>query len=155
MMMKAVHTSGFLLLLFLTLIEAFAPSRWPAKESYPNNRHFAETNDADDNDDDISLGAFQARRQQQEEQEQQQQEEDEEKFDGYALRDVIFEKWGKCYDAEFNKVDSFGVPQLYLNILPFHLGGRGNFRHETELDYLCHLQAVVDILEKYNQVGWR
>ena len=28
------------------------------------------------------------------------------------------------------------------NVMPFRLGGR-RFRHETEYDYLCHLQAVV------------
>ena len=28
------------------------------------------------------------------------------------------------------------------NIMPFRLGGK-RFRHETEYDYLCHLQAVV------------
>jgi hypothetical protein len=96
-------------------------------------------------DENVSLEAFQARKQQQEHQE------DEEVFDGYAMRDVLHEKWGKCYDVEFNRVESFGFPQLYLNIMPFHLGGR-RFRHETELDYLCHLQAVVEILDKYEQV---
>ena len=30
------------------------------------------------------------------------------------------------------------------NVMPFRLGGR-RFRHETEYDYLCHLQAVVRI----------
>ena len=38
--------------------------------------------------------------------------------------DVIYEKWGRCYDVDFNKVDSFGFKSLYLNVLPFHLGGR-------------------------------
>ena len=73
-------------------------------------------------------------------------------FDGYAMRGVILEKWGRCYDVDFNRVDSFGFKSLYLNILPFQLGGR-RFRHATELDYLCHLQAVVEILVKYKQVS--
>jgi Domain of unknown function (DUF3067) len=75
-------------------------------------------------------------------------------FDGYALRDVILEKWGSCWDVDFNRVDSFGFRKLYLNVLPFRLEGRGRFRHETELDYLCHLQAVVEILQKYNQLEY-
>lgn len=98
-------------------------------------------------DDDLNLEAFKARKQQ-----QQAQNKDEDTFDGYALRDVICEKWGKCYDVEFNRVDNFGFRQLYLNVMPFHLGGR-RFRHATEFDYLCHLQAVVEILEKYEQVS--
>ena len=71
-------------------------------------------------------------------------EEDEEgtEFDGYALRDVIQDKWGVCYDVDFQPVTTFGFRELYLNVLPFRLGGK-RFRHETELDYLCHLQAVV------------
>lgn len=109
------------------------------------------SDDDDNGDDDISLEAFQARKREQ--QEKAREEEIEETFDGYAMRDVILEKWGKCYDVDFNRVDSFGFRNLYLNIMPFHLGGR-RFRHETELDYLCHLQAVVEILEKYGQIPY-
>ena len=106
-----------------------------------------------DEDDDVSLEAFQARKKKQELQRAEElAKEEEDSFDGYALRDVILEKWGKCYDVDFNRVDSFGFRQLYLNIMPFHLGGR-RFRHETELDYLCHLQAVAEILDKYDQVS--
>lgn len=107
--------------------------------------------EGEDDGDDLDMEAFQARKKQQEDAKQQQ--DDEEEFDGYALRDVIYEKWGKCYDVDFNRVDSFGFRTLYLNVLPFHLGGR-RFRHETEMDYLCHLQAVVEILEKYDQLGY-
>jgi hypothetical protein len=80
--------------------------------------------------------------------------EDGKDFDGYDLRDVIFEKWGGCYDLEFQPVDSFGFREIYLNVLPFKLGARGRWRHETELDYLMHLQAVVEILGKYNQLEY-
>ena len=106
---------------------------------------------SEDDDTELDMDAFQARKQKHEEASN--EVEDEETFDGYALRDVIVEKWGKCYDVDFNRVDSFGFRSLYLNVLPFHLGGR-RFRHETELDYLCHLQAVVEILEKYDQIGY-
>eukprot|EP00550_Attheya_septentrionalis_P001582 CAMPEP_0198293482 /NCGR_PEP_ID=MMETSP1449-20131203/17342_1 /TAXON_ID=420275 /ORGANISM="Attheya septentrionalis, Strain CCMP2084" /LENGTH=237 /DNA_ID=CAMNT_0043993073 /DNA_START=244 /DNA_END=958 /DNA_ORIENTATION=+ len=80
-------------------------------------------------------------------------EEKEEEFDGYAMRDVIYEKWGACFDVDFQRVDAFGMRELYLNVLPFRLGSR-RFRHDTELDYLCHLQAIVEILEKYDQLGY-
>lgn len=100
---------------------------------------------------DVSLDSFQARNRQDEAQKQMSKRPKDEEFDGYALRDVIYEKWQLCYDVDFNRVDSFGFRCLYLNILPFHLGGR-RFRHESEMDYLCHLQAVVEILQKYDQV---
>ncbi|KAL7454711.1 hypothetical protein ACHAWC_006323 [Mediolabrus comicus] len=79
--------------------------------------------------------------------------EEEEEFDGYAMRDAILNKWGECFDVDFNRVDSYGFRSVYLNILPFRLGGK-RFRHETELDYLCHLQAVVEILQKYDQLDY-
>jgi hypothetical protein len=72
-------------------------------------------------------------------------------FDGYALRDVIREKWGRCYDVEFQR--AFVVRGVYLNVLPFYLGRRP-FRHSSEYGYLCHLQAVVDILAKYDQLDY-
>lgn len=100
-----------------------------------------------DSDDDVSLEGFQRAKQKLEEEKETEVQE----VDGYFLRDVIYEKWGYCYDVDFNRVDVFGFRELYLNVLPFHLGGR-RFRHETELDYLCHLQAVVEILQKYDQV---
>ena len=73
-------------------------------------------------------------------------------FDGYAFRNLILEKWGECYDVDFNRVDSFGFRQIYLNVYPFKMGGRGKWRHETELDYLMHLQAIVEILQRYGQL---
>jgi Domain of unknown function (DUF3067) len=74
-------------------------------------------------------------------------------FDGYDFRDIIYAKWGQCFDVDFNPVDSFGFKSIYLNIYPFHLG-RKPFRHETEYDYLCHLQAVVEILQEYGQLEY-
>jgi hypothetical protein len=157
---------AFILALFLFIstaeVEGFAPghsifSKRPSHDSASSNSprldasksgasSFGQVDDASDDDTDLDMDAFKARKKQQEI-------EAEENFDGYALRDIIFEKWGKFYDVEFNRVDSFGFRSLYLNVLPFHLGGR-KFRHETELDYLCHLQAVVEILEKYDQIGY-
>jgi len=79
--------------------------------------------------------------------------EEETEFDGYMLRDAIYNKWGQCFDINFQPVTTFGFRELYLNVMPFRLGSK-RFRHETELDYLCHLQAVVEILEKYDQLDY-
>ena len=117
--------------------------------------HFAKTSDDEENaidDEDVSLEGFQKARKKHEEKLEEEQGDNQE-VDGYFLRDVIYEKWGYCFDLDFNRVDSFGFRELYLNVLPFHLGGR-RFRHETELDYLCHLQAVVEILQKYDQLDY-
>lgn len=113
-----------------------------------------QTEEEDEDSEMLSMEAFQrAKEKVQAKEEEQQAKDDLEGFDGYMLRDVIYEKWGACYDVDFNRVDSFGFRKLYLNIMPFQLGRRP-FRHETELDYLCHLQAVVEILQKYNQLEY-
>lgn len=110
--------------------------------------------DVDDDDDlDLSLGAFQQAKAKQKQQKKRQESKAKEGFDGYALRDVIFKKWGSYYDVNFNRVDSFRSRALYLNILPYQLG-RKPFRHDTELNYLSHLQAVVEILQKYEQLDY-
>mmetsp|Transcript_13183 Transcript_13183/g.27702 ORF Transcript_13183/g.27702 Transcript_13183/m.27702 type:complete len:120 (-) Transcript_13183:312-671(-) len=45
------------------------------------------------------------------------------------------------------------VSERYLDVLPFHLAGR-RVRHEAEMDYLYHLQVVVEILQKYDQLDY-
>jgi len=120
------------------------------------------------NDEEINISSFQqelTKRQQQQPQQEletdidnaitdaNKEEEEEEEFDGYMMRDAIYNKFGECFDVDFNKVDSYGFRSVYLNIMPFRLGGK-RFRHETELDYLCHLQAVVEILQKYDQLDY-
>jgi len=80
-------------------------------------------------------------------------EEEEKPFDGYDMRDAIFEKFGKCFDMDFRRVDNMGKRDLYLNVMPFHLNSR-RFRHASELDYLCHLQAIVEILTKYDRLDY-
>lgn len=104
--------------------------------------------DGDDNDE-FSLQAFQRAKEAATDSSPRKEE-----FDGYAMRDAILNKWGACYDVDFQRVESFGFRKVNLNVLPFRLGGRGPFRHETELDYLCHLQAVVEILQQYNQLDY-
>lgn len=100
-------------------------------------------------EDDISVDAFQAEISRREGILQEPVE-----FDGYDLRDIILEKWDGCYDLEFQPVNSFGFREIYLNVMPFKLGTRGRWRHNTELDYLMHLQAIVEILVKYNQLDY-
>ncbi|CAB9530377.1 expressed unknown protein [Seminavis robusta] len=108
----------------------------------------------EDDDDMLSMEAFQkAKERAQKQQAAASAAAELEEFDGYKMRDAIYEKWGACYDVDFNRVDSFGFRSLYLNVLPFQLGRRP-FRHETELDYLCHLQAVVEILQKYKNLEY-
>jgi hypothetical protein len=102
-----------------------------------------------DDDAELSMQAFLIAK----EQLQVQKEDEVVDFDGYAMRDVILAKWGACFDVDFNRVETFGFRSVYLNILPFKLGRRP-FRHESELDYLCHLQAVVEILQKYDQLDF-
>jgi hypothetical protein len=109
------------------------------------------SDEVDENNDDLSLAAFQQAKQKQQQQQQQEASTDNDDFDGYALRNVILAKWGESYDVDFNRVDAFGFRKLYLNVMPYRLGRRP-FRHATEYDYLCHLQAVVEILKKYEQL---
>ena len=115
---------------------------------------------SDTNDEEIDVSSFQqelAKRQEQQIADDLDNtvasKEEEEEFDGYMMRDAIYNKFGECFDVDFNKVDSYGFRSVYLNIMPFRLGGK-RFRHKTELDYLCHLQAVVEILQKYDQLDY-
>ena len=56
--------------------------------------------------------------------------ENDDEFDGYQLRDAIYDKYGECFDLEFQRVDSYGFRQVYLNVMPFRLGGR-RFRRKS------------------------
>lgn len=139
------------LLVFISVIrldcKAYVPGRIVAlrtrSTSTINNRVSCNSSE-DDNDDDLSVEAFQKIKATFQEPTE---------FDGYAMRDVIYEKWGACFDIDFNRVESMGFKKLYLNILPFRLGKRP-FRHASEYDYLCHLQAVVEILKDYEQLDY-
>ncbi|KAI2495205.1 hypothetical protein MHU86_19302 [Fragilaria crotonensis] len=69
-------------------------------------------------------------------------------FDGYALRDLLVAKWGVALDVDFQRVAGDSV---YCTILPVAFGSR-KCQHETELAYLMHLQGVVEVLEKYQNL---
>jgi hypothetical protein len=61
--------------------------------------------------DDLSLNAFQKAKVSKEGQE------NDVEFDGYDFLDIIYAKWGQCFDVEFNRVDSFGFKSVYLKCL--------------------------------------
>jgi hypothetical protein len=133
----------------LGAVSSFTPSGSRFSVRKMQVRPLAAAAAADDDDIDLSMDAFQAR--QKDLQKDQRQGGD---FDGYAFQDLLVTKWGESYDVNFNRVETFGFKRVYLNIYPFKLGGRGKWRHETELDYLMHLQAIVEILENYGQLDY-
>lgn len=71
-------------------------------------------------------------------------------FDGYALRDLLMTKWGAPLDIDFQRDAS--LSEVYCNILPIAYGQRLKCRHETEIEYLMHLQGIIEVLRKYNQL---
>jgi hypothetical protein len=70
-------------------------------------------------------------------------------FDGYKLRDLLIEKWGVPLDIDFQR--GIGGQSVYCTVLPVAYGSK-KCRHESELDYLMHLQGVIEILQKYNNL---
>ncbi len=72
-------------------------------------------------------------------------------FDGYALRDLLKTKWGAPLDVDFQKIGD----KVYCTVLPLlGYGSPLRSRHETELDYLMHLQGVIEILNKYDNLEY-
>ena len=53
-------------------------------------------------------------------------------------------------DVDFQRDASLN--QVYCTVLPIAFGQKLKCRHETELDYLMHLQGVVEVLRKYDQL---
>ena len=62
----------------------------------------------------MSLSSFQNELAKRKEEEVLNNNQEEEEFDGYALRDCIFAKYGVCFDVEFQRVDSYGFRTVYL-----------------------------------------
>jgi hypothetical protein len=135
-------------------LEAFQRAKKQERQSFKTDDVADGDGSSDKNENDeidsLSLQAFQEAKKQQSTSGETTTIDD---FDGYQLRDVIVAKFGASYDVAFNPLIVFGFRKLYLNIMPYKLGRRP-FRHETELDYLCHLQAVVEILQKYEQLEY-
>eukprot|EP00550_Attheya_septentrionalis_P000405 CAMPEP_0198294164 /NCGR_PEP_ID=MMETSP1449-20131203/21187_1 /TAXON_ID=420275 /ORGANISM="Attheya septentrionalis, Strain CCMP2084" /LENGTH=231 /DNA_ID=CAMNT_0043994041 /DNA_START=124 /DNA_END=816 /DNA_ORIENTATION=- len=74
---------------------------------------------------------------------------DEDEFDGYALRDLLVGKWGVPLDVDFQRVSG---ATIYCTILPVIGFGTSKTRHNSEIEYLMHLQGIIEILDKYNQL---
>lgn len=72
-------------------------------------------------------------------------------FDGYALRDLLVSKWGVPLDVDFQRGNSSQQQTVYCTVLPVAYGSSKS-RHANELEYLMHLQAVVEILQEYNNL---
>jgi len=68
-------------------------------------------------------------------------------YDGYALRDVLLEKWGAPLDVDFQRQPN----AVYCTVLPVAYGSR-KCRHESELAYLMHLQGIIEILHRYDNL---
>ncbi len=70
-------------------------------------------------------------------------------YDGYALQDLLVSKWGVSLDVDFQRIGD----QIYCTVLPLiGFGSPLRSRHNTELDYLMHLQGVVEVLHKYDNL---
>eukprot|EP00978_Attheya_sp_CCMP212_P001806 scaffold3722_cov48-Attheya_sp.AAC.5 len=76
---------------------------------------------------------------------------EEDEFDGYALRDLLMGKWGVPLDVDFQRVS--GGATIYCTIIPVIGFGSSKTRHNSELEYLMHLQGIIEILNKYNQLN--
>lgn len=68
-------------------------------------------------------------------------------FSGYDLRDLLVEKWAAPLDVDFQRAPG----SVYCTIMPVAFGS-SKCRHESELAYLMHLQGVVEVLHKYNNL---
>ena len=71
-------------------------------------------------------------------------------IDGYGLRDLFIAKWGVPFDVDFQC--GYSPSCVFVTILPVAFGNRRQCRHETELDYLMHLQAIIEILHRYDNL---
>ena len=70
-------------------------------------------------------------------------------YNGYKLRDLLVDKFGVPLDVDFSRGNSGKT--VYCSVLPVAFGS-SRCRHATELDYLSHLQGVVEVLQKYDNL---
>lgn len=71
-------------------------------------------------------------------------------YDGYALQDLLVSKWGASLDVDFQLIGD----KIYCTVLPLlGFGSPLRSRHDSELDYLMHLQGVIEILHKYDNLN--
>jgi hypothetical protein len=72
-------------------------------------------------------------------------------LDGYALRDLLVARWGVPLDVDFQRGTNMQHRSVYCTIFPVAFGS-SKCRHLAELDYLMHLQGVVEVLRKYQNL---
>ena len=74
-------------------------------------------------------------------------------FDGYAFASLLQSKWGAELDVDFRPVTSLQNTGIYVAVMPIPFGSR-RCRHRTREEYLSHLQGVIEVLEKYDEVRY-
>ena len=107
----------------------------------------------DDDNDEAWINAFQSAKSRMNDDDDGNDDQEEElpplEYDGYALQDLLMKKWGAPLDIDFQSMSS----TLYCTVLPMvGYGSPLRSRHDSELDYLMHLQGVVEILHKYDNL---
>lgn len=106
------------------------------------------TDDADLNDDEEWLQAFKSAKTNQNVEDTYSEDLE---YDGYALRDLLVSQWRAPLDVDFQRIGD----QFYCTVLPqMGFGSPLRSRHESEVDYLMHLQGVIEILHKYDNLEY-
>jgi hypothetical protein len=67
--------------------------------------------------------------------------------DGYALCDLLVARWGAPLDVDFVRQNN----AVYCSVMPVSFGSR-KCRHINKLDYLMHLQGIVEVLRAYRNL---
>ena len=105
-----------------------------------------EKREVDEDDDDLTPGAFKAAIAK-----TKKEDSSSSSFDGYGLASLLQSKWGAELDVDFRPVTSLSNTGIYICIMPIPLGSR-RCRHKSREDYMMHLQGVVEVLEKYDEL---
>jgi hypothetical protein len=107
--------------------------------------------DLDSEDDTAWLEAFKSAKSSQHGEDTDSDPADDLQFDGYNFRDLLVAKWGAPLDVDFQKIGD----QIYCTVLPLlGFGSPLRSRHESELDYLMHLQGVIKVLQTYDNLEY-
>ena len=116
----------------------------PGSQSYDSDS----SDDVDFKDDEDWLEAFKAAKT---EQRIEDPDSKDLEYDGYTLRDLLVAQWGAPLDVDFRRIGD----QVYCTVMPqLGFGSPLRSRHESELDYLMHLQGVIEILHKYDNLEY-
>jgi len=75
-----------------------------------------------------------------------------ENFDGYKLRDLLLNKWGRSYDIQLKGTPWMNGQTLVTVNIMWKYQEQQSF-HLSQEDYLCHLEAITHYLKKWNAVN--